>query len=193
MVGYTSKREALDTLRHTSGCRDVQLSVFPSQFDAALDIINAHLAVSSVQYYDMIVINQELMHFGFDELQQVLLTCLRRLQASTGSLVINHMLPLRHHVEEVPSQAYDAWKLLADVRQHSFFDAAVANFDNGLLLVSVRDNPFVSSVQFFLERPKSYFLRFIDRVIPVLTLSEVHTWLSNSSGTRRFVRSFKKS
>jgi hypothetical protein len=194
MVGFSST-EALQTLHHMDRFDDAQLNIIPPDLLAdsvALNVISEHLRAFSEQHFDVVVINQKLLRFGFEELQQVLLTCLQHLRARTGMLLINHMLVSRYFADQTVSDTGDAWKLLADVRQHDFFDAALANFDNGLLLVCLRSNPFLQSAQFFLERPESLLMLFLDRIIPILAFPEVHTWLSNSSGTKRYVRTFNQ-
>lgn len=194
MVGFTLT-EALQTLRHMNQFEDTQLHVIPSGSLAAheaLDIITTRLLSFSGQTFDVVVINQELLRFGFKDLQQVLLSCLQYLRARTGMLIINHMFVSRYFVEKTLSDTGDAWKLLVAVRQYDFFDAALANFDNGLLIFCLRSNPFLQSAQFFLDRTESLLRLFLDRIIPILSLSEVHTWLSNSSGTTRYVRTFRR-
>lgn len=193
MVGFSST-EALQTLRHMDRFEDKKMYYIPRELlttHAAHELIIDHLRRYSQHTFDVVVINQKVMHFGFAHLQQILLSCLQYLQARTGVLIINHMLMSRYFPDQTDSDTGDAWKLLADVRQHDFFDAALANFDDGLLIVCLRNNPFLLSAQFFLDRQESLLHRFLDRIIPILTLPEVHTWLSNSSGTTRYVRTFR--
>jgi hypothetical protein len=194
MVGFTFT-EALEALHFVEGFEETQLTIIPPiDLLADHDALFQHLQGFARQSFDVVVINQKLLHFDFERLQQALLTCLHYLKARTGMLIVNHMLVSRYFFDQlVPDAAAgtDAWKLLADVRQHDLFDAALANFDGGLLIICQRSNPILQSAQFFLERSERLLMLFLDRIIPVLSLPELHTWLSNSSGTKRYVRPFK--
>jgi hypothetical protein len=190
MIGFTSV-EAVNTLRLVDKFDMLQYYTIES---LTPDEISNQLGAHSRHTFDLIVVNQEVLNFDFEHLKHIVMECLPSLQTHTGMLVVNHMLAPRYFIDDDivdVNKVTDAWKLLADVRQHEYFDAALANFDNGLLIFCLRTNPYVQNAQYFLDRSESILKQFLDRIIPILTLSEVHKWLSNSTGTTRYVRRFK--
>jgi hypothetical protein len=147
----------------------------------------------AVEEFDLIVLNQKKLQFCYEILYKVFLSSITLLKPPLGKVIVNHMWSPRYEPyssDVASSHNSDAWKLLASVRQHENFDAALLKFDGGLLIGCLRRNPFFASPQFFLEGAESVLMQYIDRVIPVLSLNEVHIWLSNATGTNLYVRKF---
>ena len=191
MIGF-SFMEALHTLRYIKNLDAEQICIMDMNlFDDSMpggDVIGKYVE-NHRGMFNLVVINQKALRFDFKSMQQSVLSVLRSLGSRPGVLIINEMRPTHY---DISGEYDDAWKMLADVRQHDFFDAALANFDGGLLVCSLRKNPYVISASFFLDRDEKFLMSFLDRVIPVLSFPEVHAWLGNASSTTKYVRTFKR-
>ena len=85
----------------------------------------------------------------------------------------------------------DTYKLLISMRSYQICDASLGLFENGLLLVYPRRNPYTSPIEELESLNLDYiaFRKNMDKLIPVLSFPEIHYWLTHSKSTRRFVRS----
>lgn len=152
--------------------------------------------------FDVVVINQALLKMTFVDLRECFGAAMDSLsQAGEGegggggraggrrsSVLINGMLPDQSPHSEVEA---DPYQLLLHMRSYGTCDAALGLFEEGLLLVIPRQNPYTFALEVLKKAHIRYFdyRKQMDRFIPVLSLAEMHIWLSSALGTKRYVRS----
>ena len=137
--------------------------------------------------FDLIVVNQQLLKMPFEQLRSCFGIAMDFIKPKKySSVLIRGMLPNSSpHDGEL-----DPFKLLLHMRSYTVCDAALGLFESGLLIVIPRRNPYgirrtvLDSMNCTYDRYRSR----MDKLIPLVTLSELHLWLSDESSTRRFVR-----
>lgn len=149
--------------------------------------------VTPASSFDIIIINQALLKTSYKYLKFLFTHALDCLNTGEGSsILINGMLPaFENHKVDAEWLNKDAYHLLIYMRTLNSFDAALGNFEGGLLVVHPRRNPYRVTPEALEELKFSYadFRKHMDKVIPVLSFAELHDWLSNPMYTKRFVRS----
>jgi hypothetical protein len=80
------------------------------------------------------------------------------------------------------------------MRSLNNFDAALGNFEGGLLIVTPRQNPYRISQENLAQLKFSYteFRKNVDKIIPILSFSEIHDWFTYSTYTKRFARNLQE-
>lgn len=166
----------------------------PEQFQ-----MNDTPVAESSPSFDLIVINQALLRTSFSALNRLFTRALGWLSteegsSGSGSLLVNGMLPpFENHRNDGDWVNGDAYLLLIHMRNLQDFDAALGNFEGGLLVVHPRRNPYRVPQKDLDALKFSYsdFRKHIDKLIPILSFAEMHDWLSNAMYTTRFVRSLQ--
>lgn len=142
--------------------------------------------------FDIIVINQALLKASYNKLKPLFIHALKSLNTEQGSTVlVNGMLPaLENPRMDGDWSNQDAFQLLLLMRNINPFDAALSNFEGGLLVVLPRQNPYGMTAEAIAEIKLSYndFRKNIDKFVPVLSFAEMHEWLSHPYHTKRFVK-----
>jgi hypothetical protein len=142
--------------------------------------------------FHLIIINQASLKAPFQELKKLFTQALNLLSPDeASSVLINGMLPaFENNRKNEDWVNHNAYHLIIHMRSLRNFDAALGNFEGGLLLVYPRRNPYRITQKDLDELNVSYadLRKNMDKVVPVLSFSEMHDWLSNETHTRRFVR-----
>jgi hypothetical protein len=167
---------------------DDHLSLNLKCIDPADSSKQIHGQINSFGFkFDLIVINQALLRLTFEQLRSFFGAAMDSVsQEPGGSVLISGMLP--HH--SMHQDELDPFRLLLHMRSYGGCDAALSLSEGGLLLVIPRRNPYLFSVQVLesLNYDYAQYRQRMDRFIPVLSLAEVHIWLSTDTATTRYVR-----
>lgn len=190
------------------GCDDTLATkirkAFDVQFREKEEHINFDISCMSPEQFqattsppsslDLIVINQAMLTASFITLKPLFTQAVAWLNTKYGSVLINGMLPaFKNYRKDEDWLNSDAYQLLIHMRSLRSFDAALGNFEGGLLVVHPRRNPYRVTQEDLDGLKFSYtdFRKHIDKVIPVLNFAELHDWFSNAMYTTRFVRSLR--
>jgi hypothetical protein len=192
------------------GCDDTTLTKLQAAFDPIFEEESQSLValdarcVAPQQFtasttspdHDFIIINQAILRLAFADLKKLFNHALNMLHAEEGSSVmVTGMLPVFNNTRiDADWASRDAYQLLIHMRTLVHFDAALGNFEGGLLVVHPRTNPYRFTQLELDAMDVSYdsFRKNADKFIPVLSFAEMHDWLTNPSYTKRFVRNLNE-
>ena len=149
-----------------------------------------------VSFFDQIIINQALLKSSFSSLKPIFNHALKSLNREQGSCVfVNGMLPAVENTRVDGNWLNaDSYELIISMRSLNNFDAALGNFEGGLLIVTPRQNPYRISQENLAQLKFSYteFRKNVDKIIPILSFSETHDWFTYSTYTKRFARNLQE-